>query len=392
MKFKAKWSIDVKKIVSILYPFLQKTSKIIQIIIYNVCVHTLKCHEKRILIASNTKDKLYGNLLYIYEELKQYDYDIKVLLINQASLVRKVQYNLKLLYYVATSKYILIDDFFPLMYVLKIREGSKFIQVWHALGAYKKVGYSREDIGHSTSITHKNYTDTIVSADAVIENYAEAFGISKERVHALGIPRTDLFFEEEKINKIKKEVYEKYNILKDRKVILFAPTFRGSGRKSAYYPENYIDLDVIYKNLDANDVFIIKLHPFIKNKIKIKEEYKNKIVDFTSYDDINDLLLVTDLLITDYSSVIFEYAFMKKPIIFYVPDLEEYSHSRSFYYEYTEYTYGTVAKNQAELLSGIQNATVNSEKLEKFKEKFLNRCDGKSSKRFVEELILKDDR
>lgn len=372
-----------------IYPFLQKASKIIQIIIYKVFVHTLKCHERRILIASNTKDKLYGNLSYIYEELQKYDYDIKVLLLNKAKLWDKIRYNLKLLYYVATSKYILIDDFFPLMYVLKIRKGSKLIQVWHALGAYKKVGYSRKDIGHATSLTHKNYTDTIVSADAVVENYAEAFGIGKERVHALGIPRTDMFFDEEKIKKIKKAIYEKYDILKDKKVILFAPTFRGSGRKSAYYPEDYINLDTIYEKLNANDVFVIKLHPFTKNKIVINKKYQDKIIDLTNYGDINELLLVTDLLITDYSSVIFEYAFMEKPVIFYVPDLEEYNHSRSFYYDYNEYVYGTLAKNQEELLKKMENAMVDNVKLKAFKEKFLNRCDGKSSKRFVEELIVK---
>lgn len=389
MRFKLKWGINMKKIARNLYPFLQKVSKIIQIIMYNVFVHTLKCHERRILIASNTKAKLYGNLLYIYEELQKYDYDIKVLLLNQARFWEKVQYNLKLLYYVATSKYILIDDFFPLMYVLKIRKGSKFIQVWHALGAYKKVGYSRKDIGHETSLTHKNYTDTIVSADAVIENYAEAFGISKERVHALGIPRTDLFFQKEKIERIKREIYEKHNILKDKNIILFAPTFRGSGRKSAYYPESYINLNAIYKSLEADDIFVIKLHPFVKNKIVINKKYQDKIIDLTKYGDINDLLVVTDLLITDYSSVIFEYAFMEKPIILYVPDLEEYHHSRSFYYDYDEYVYGTIAKNQEELMEEMKNASIDNEKLRLFKEKFLNRCDGKSSKRFVEELILK---
>ena len=379
----------MKKIVKKMYPLLQKSSKIVQIIIYNIYLHIFKCNEKRILIASNTKNELYGNLLYIYEELKKYDYDVNVLLINKANFLEKVKYNLKLLYYVATSKYILIDDFFPLMYVLKIREGTKFIQVWHALGAYKKVGYSRQDIGNSKSLTHKNYTDTIVSSDAIIHNYAEAFGISKEKVHALGIPRTDLFFDKEKIENKKNELFQKYNTLKNKRIILFAPTFRGRGRNSAYYPEKYIDLEEIYNNLDEEDVFIIKLHPFIKNQIIIKEEFKDKIVDLTDYYDINDLLLVTDILITDYSSVIFEYSFVEKPIIFYVPDLEEYSNSRSFYYNYSEYMYGIVAKNQKELIEEIKNPNVDVENIKKFKEKFLNRCDGRSSKRFVEELILK---
>lgn len=379
----------MEKVAQILYPLLQKSKKVIQIIIYNMYVHIFRCNEKRVLIASNTKNELYGNLLYIYNELKKYDYDIKILLINKASYIEKIKYDLKLLYYVATSKYILIDDFFPLMYVLKIRKGSKFIQVWHALGAYKKVGYSRQDIGKNKSLTHKNYTDTIVSSDDVIENYAEAFGISKDKVHPLGIPRTDMFFNEEEMENKKKELYRKYNILKNKRIILFAPTFRGRGRKSANYPEEYINLETIYKSLSEHDIFIMKLHPFIKNQIIIKEEYKDKIIDLTDYHDINDILLITDLLITDYSSVIFEYVFLEKPIVLYVPDLEEYNNSRSFYYDYNEYVYGAIAKTQEELIENIKQPKLDNEKIKKFKQKFLNRCDGKSTKRFVEELILK---
>lgn len=222
----------MQKIKKALYPFLQKCRKIVHIIIYNIYTHIFKCNEKRILIASNTKDTLYGNLLYIYEELKKYNkYDIRLLLFNKTNFLQKVVYNFKLLYYVATSKYILIDDFFPVMYVLKIREGSKFIQVWHALGAYKKVGYARTDTGEQKSLSHKNYTDTIVSSDGIVKNYAEAFGISEEKVHPLGIPRTDLFFDKEKMRKQKENVYKNYPFLKEKRIILFAPTFRGK-RKS----------------------------------------------------------------------------------------------------------------------------------------------------------------
>ena len=194
---------------------------------------------------------------------------------------------------------------------------------------------------------------------------------------------------QEEMEKIKARLYEKYSNLKNKRVILFAPTFRGSGRKSAHYPKEYINLEKIYQNLQENDVFIIKMHPFIKNKIVIKEEYQDKMMNLTDYGDINDLLLITDVLITDYSSVIFEYSFMERPIIFYVPDLEEYNNSRSFYYDYSEYIYGSVAKTQEELLNAIENPKLDIEKQKKFKEKFLNQCDGKSTQRFVEQLILK---
>lgn len=379
----------MKKLKKILYPILQRLKRVVQIIFYDICTILFKCREKQILIASNTKNELQGNLLYIYEELQKYDYDIKILTINKSSFIKRIKYEFKVLLNSAVSKYILIDDFFPLMYVLNIRKGTKFIQVWHALGAFKRVGYSREDIDNKNSLTHRNYTDTIVSSENIVENYAEAFGIDANKVHPLGIPRTDMFFDEIKKEKIKQEIYIKYPYLKEKRVILFAPTFRGQGRKSAHYPEEYIDLDKIYENLDENDIFILKLHPFIKNQLLIKEEYKDKIIDLTDYKDINELLLITDLLITDYSSVIFEYSFMEKPIIFYVPDLDEYSNSRSFYYDYNEYIYGGIAKTGEELIKQIKNPSVDINKIKEFKNKFLNKCDGNSTKRFIEELILK---
>ena len=379
----------MKKLKKILYPILQRLKRVVQIFFYDLCTILFKCKEKQILIASNTKNELHGNLLYIYDELQKYDYDIKILTMNKGNFIKRIKYEFKVLLNSATSKYILIDDFFPLMYVLNIRKGTKFIQVWHALGAFKRVGYSRLDIDNQNSLTHRNYTDTIVSSEDIVDNYAEAFGIDSNKVHPLGIPRTDMFFDTVKKEKTKQQIYEKYPNLKQKRVILFAPTFRGQGRRSAHYPEEYIDLDKIYESLDEKDIFILKLHPFIKNQLVIKEEYKDKIIDLTDYKDINELLLITNLLITDYSSVIFEYSFIENPIIFYVPDLDEYGNSRSFYYDYEEYIYGSIAKTKEELIDQIKNPVVDTNKIEQFKNKFLNKCDGNSTKRFVEELILK---
>jgi len=360
-----------------------------KIILYSIFIKLFKCKENQILIASNTKNQLYGNLLYIYEELKEYDYNIKILTMDdKCSFKERMKYEFKILFYSARFKYILIDDYFNLMYTLKIRNEAKFIQVWHALGAFKKVGYARPDYDKKSK-AHKNYTDTIVSSDSVVDNYAEAFGIDRSKVHPIGVPRTDLFFDNVKKDNIKKQIYLQYPFLQGKRIILFAPTFRGEGRNSAYYPNELIDLKNIYQNLKEDDIFILKLHPFIKKRLVINDEFKDKIIDFTNYKDINELLLITDLLITDYSSVIFEYSFMEKPIIFYVPDLIEYGDRRSFFYEYNEYVYGSIATNQEQLIKNIKNPRVDKEKIKEFKNKFLNRCDGNSTKRFIEELILK---
>ncbi len=257
-------------------------------------------------------------------------------------------------------------------------------------GAFKKVGFSRiGKIGGPSpkSLTHKNYTDAILSSESIVDNYVEAFGIPKERMHPIGIPRTDFFFNEKLKKEVKEKIYKDYPILKNKRVILFAPTFRGTGKKEAYYPTECFDIDKIYNNLKENEILIIKNHPFIKNTFKISEEQSKKIIDLSNYNDINNLLLVTDILITDYSSVIFEYALLDKPIIFYMPDMKEYKNKRDFYYDVTEYTYGTVCYNMDELIKNMKNEEINVKKLAEFKEKFLNTCDGNATKRFRKEFF-----
>ena len=360
-----------------LVPWLQRARNLLYIIIYNIFKTILPIKKDKIVIASNRGKTLQGNLLFINEGLKTEKYNIKVLATDKTNII----YKIKLVFNMSNAKFTIIDDFFPLIYALKIRKGTKLIQAWHAVGAFKRVGFSRlgkEGGPNEKSLTHKNYTDVIVSSENIIENYQEAFGIDKGKIHPLGVPRTDIFFDEKQKEYAKNELYNKYPILKGKRIILFAPTFRGNGKKAAHYPHEYIDIDKIYKNLENDEIFIIKNHPFVKERFDITKEQSDKIFDFTSYQDINQLLLITDLLITDYSSTIFEYALLDKPIIFYVPDFGEYRNSRDFYYDFDEYTYGEVCKNF-------------EEKLKKFKEKFLNMCDGKSTQRFVD-VIIKENK
>jgi len=375
----------------ILYPFLQKMIKIPYVLIYSTCKAFSTLNENKIVIASNTRKELSGNLLFIYNYLVKHNPEKKIHIITKKknNFLYNVFFQFICAIKMSNAKYILVEDFFSLIYTFKMRKNAKLIQVWHACGAFKKVGYSRERKEYSKkSLTHKNYTDTIVSSEAIRENYAEAFGIDISKVHSLGVPRTDIFFDEEEKEKIKKKIFEKMSFLKSKRIILFAPTFRGNNINEAYYPEEYINIETIYKNLSNNDMFLIKMHPFIKNKIKIDEKFKDKILNITDeYREINDLLLITDLLITDYSSVIFEYSFLNKPLIFYTPDFEEYKEKRDFYYEFEEYIYGKQINDTEELFKNLKYNDVDNEKIKKFKKKFLQACDGNATQRVVQKLI-----
>ena len=210
-----------------------------------------------------------------------------------------------------------------------------------------------------------------------------------ENVHATGIPRTDIFFDDKYIANTKERMYKKYPCLKGKKVIMFAPTFRGNGQNSAHYNFDWIDFSDLQEALDGEYQFIIKLHPFIKNTDSVPKD-NAFFLDLTAEREINDLLFITDILITDYSSVIFEASLLNINTIFYVPDLVEYTESRDFYYPFDRYTFGKIAENMDDLIEAIKHPENDIDKLNEFKKHFCEACDGQATKRFVKDLFLEE--
>lgn len=352
----------------------------------------LPIKKNQISILSDSRKTLSDNFQFVYDELqKRKDYDYYFLLKPSVKTRKRYIEIIQLAYNIARSKVVLIDDFYPMIYPLKIRKGADLIQIWHAVGAFKTFGFSR--VGKPggpkpTSLAHRNYTKAIVSSKYVAPFYAEGFGISEDKVIATGVPRTDVFFDEAYKQKKVQEVYETYPEFEGKRITLYAPTFRGHGQSSAKFPKKQLDLDRIYEGLGENDLFLIKLHPFVKKKLAIPVEYRDKILDLTKYPSVNNLLFVTDVLITDYSSVCFEYALLNKPMIFYCFDLEEYISSRDFYVPYEEFTPGEIVRNTDELMTVLQQKLEHPEvDYTEFTSKFFDDLDGKSTER-VADLVI----
>lgn len=348
----------------------------------------LPMNEKKVLFASDSRTKMEGNFRFVFDELQRQnkDFTYRYMLKEGTAAKKTCKEILQLSYHLATSKYIILDDFYPMVYPLKIREGAELIQLWHAVGAFKKFGFSRVGLPggpHPDSLNHKNYTKAIVSSKNVAKHYAEGFGIDESKVIATGIPRTDIFFDQEYKTKKRNELYEQFPFLKEKKVILFAPTFRGPGQQSAYYPLEYLNLDEIYQAFHDEYIFLFKIHPFVKEKWEIPSEYSSFFYDLSFYSEINDLLLITDLLITDYSSVCFEFALLDKPMIFYAPDMEEYTSERDFYYDYQSFIPGPLVRTEEELIHTIKNSHFHTDRLKAFREYFFDDIDGQSSRRVV---------
>lgn len=354
--------------------------------------HLHPVNKKKISFLSDSRIDISGNFEYIYRKLLEKNLDFDVRFYLKSSIKEKKTFTeIRLLAKaIATSKYIIVDDFYPMIYPLKIREKAELIQVWHAVGAFKTFGYSRVGMPggpRPDSVNHKNYTRALVSSHNIADKYAEGFGISINNILPIGIPRTDLFFNKNEQAIVIDKVYNELPFLKGKKVILFAPTFRGNGQQSAFYPYEMIDFKKIYQEFaDKGYIFLLKIHPFVQNEPNIPYKYADFFYDVSSYREINDLLLVTDILITDYSSVCFEYALLKKQMIFFSPDLAEYMSSRNFYYDYLDFIPGSFATNTNELISQIKDQKIDIKRIDDFVHFFFDDLDGKSSERFVEYL------
>lgn len=358
-----------------------------------ILMSILPVNKNKISFASDSRSELNGNLYFIYEELydRNLNLDIKFIFNDKISNKKSFSALAKMAFHFATSKIILIDDFYPLIYPINIRENTDLVQVWHAAGAFKTFGFSR--VGRPggpspKSRNHRNYSKATVSSEGVREHYAEGFGITVDKVYPTGVPRSDIFFDKEYSNHVKKVLFERFPFVNGKKVILFAPTFRGNGQSSAYYPYETINFKELYDAFKDEYVFLFKMHPFIKNKLSIPYEYSEFFYDVSSFREINDLLLITDILITDYSSVCFEFALLNKPMLFYAFDVEEYIQERDFYYDYYDFIPGPLVKTTSEIVEKIKNEKFETEKIEAFVNYFFNDTLGNASKNIVDNVII----
>ncbi len=341
--------------------------------------------KNKITFATYRTTELDGNFKFIYNKINEDNLDYKCNMLFKkynSSLLGKADYLLHMIsagYHMATSKFFIIDDYYFPVYAIKPRKENKFIQVWHACGAFKKFGYSVIGKGYGASDDyiedipiHSNYDVVLVSSKEVIPYYAEAFNMDAGKILPIGVPRTDIFFDMEEKYRIEKNFFDKYPELKNKKIILYAPTFRGRGQTTVSF-DMTLDFDMISKNLKEDEVMVLKMHPFVKARIDSK--WRN-IIDLSDSMDINELMIMSDLLITDYSSVVFEFSLMDKPIIMYSPDREEYIKERDFYYEYEKFVPGPIVNNTKELIGKLNSDGWDTKKVSKFKEKFFDYKDG----------------
>ncbi len=357
---------------------------------YGLC--KLPKQEKSVAFVSQRNTSLEGNFKFVFQELQANHPDVKIRLFLNTKTVERMTYRdiADFCKACAFSQVILVDEYVPSMYTIKLNPSTKLIQLWHACGAFKTFGFSR--IGRpgaptQASKAHRNYDYVAVSSSNVRVWYAQGFGLPMSAIKATGVPRTDVFSDPTYASQVKKEFYEQYPQLLGKKALLFAPTFRGNGKESAYYPMERFQPGAVYEELGGEYAILIKQHPFVREKMEIPEQYRDYILDMSQFPEINDLLFVSDLVITDYSSLIFEASLLNLPMLFYVYDLEEYTRNRDFYFDFEPTVPGKKVFTQEELIQAIKEQDFEQEKVRPFAETYFDDLDGKSTER-VANLIM----
>jgi CDP-ribitol ribitolphosphotransferase len=343
----------------------------------------LPVKKNKILFISYFESKLTGNFKLISKELKKSDVDYEMVFMIRKfknTLWAKFKYLFNFAvqtYHINTSAVVLLDgNNFPVSNIKK-KEETKVIQIWHACGGIKKFGC---DINRRFPI--KNYDYVYVAGEAFIESFSTAFDISKDKIIPLGVAKTDILYDKDKMEGYKNEMYRRYPVLKGKKVILYAPTFRGDGA----FELKYVNLDMAYlsRKLGEEYAIIYKMHPFLE-RIALDKNTSENIINANKV-DIYKLFSVADVLISDYSAIIFDYSILEKPMLLYVPDLEEYERDRGFYYDYSQLAPGPVCRSEKEIINTILTGSYDLEKVRGMKHKFFDHHDGKSAKRVAEHI------
>ena len=276
-----------------------------------------------------------------------------------------------------------------------------YVQCWHGT-PLKRLGYDIQEgdnvMNSASEVREKYRTDArrfsylLSPSPFASEKFATAWNLKEtgqtDKILEVGYPRNDRLVKT--TDDEREEIRKTLDIPADKKAILYAPTWRDNQHTSGtgYTYKTEVDFDRLQNELGDDYIILFRAHYLVANSFDFAH-FKGFIKDVSSYDDINDLYIASDILVTDYSSVFFDYANLKKPIIFYMYDLDYYaSELRGFYLSLDELP-GAIVREESALIEAIEQTSVWQPdlKYEKFHNRFNPLDDGQASKRLLEAIL-----
>ena len=370
--------------------------------LYNHVFIKLPMQKKTIVFESFLGKNYSDSPKNIYEDLVSENKDYKYIWVftktdkeipGNAKQVKRL--SLAYFYYMARAKYWVSNSRIPK--ALTKREGNVYLQTWHGT-PLKRLVFDMNDV-HSANPNYKadfyeqsRRWDYLVSANSYSsEIFKRAFKF-ENRMFEYGYPRNDILHSANKI-KLMETYKQQLNIPSDKKIILYAPTWRDD---EFYKPGKYkfslrFDLERLQRELGDEYVVLLRTHYFIADHIHT-EDFEGFAYNVSKYDDISELYLISDILITDYSSVFFDFANLKRPILFFTYDLEKYRDTlRGFYIDMESELPGPLVFTNDEIIHSIKNIDQvqeqYKEKYDEFYDRFCGWENGNASKKISGEVF-----
>ena len=286
----------------------------------------------------------------------------------------------------ASSKYVFLNDNFMPMAFLNFKKGAVVTQLWHAEGAFKRFGLSikqPENVRKNEIAGNKRLSYVVCSSKSVVPIYAEAFGMREEQVLPLGAPRADYLLKEENKTKAVTKIENLFPVSKGKQILLYAPTFRDTKEENEKLLSNF-DFELFKREFVDEYAVFVKLHPQVHENVSLP----SFAFDVTEYDDVRELVLAADVLVTDYSSICMDFSLLSKKTVFFAFDEEKYTKERNFCFDYKTELPGEIAKTTEEVIE-LLRAEPDEEKNKKFRDKNFDFLDCESAKRVADAIIAK---
>lgn len=274
---------------------------------------------------------------------------------------------LKQMYHIATSKVVILDTYCIVISLLKHRKDLQIIQIWHSMGSMKKFGYTALDTQEGVPARtarllhmHENYTCVLASSPAYSRDLAAGFNCDEKIVRIMPLPRTDLLRSNNYRKKKRTEILEAYPFLRGKRVILYCPTFRkceDDMRPAVNQLANALN--------KQEEVLVIKPHPL--SKISVDGSHVLCGTKFSTF----DMLFAADIVISDYSCIVYEAAFMGIPVYFYNFDMDKYLKERGLAIDYYKEIPGPASADPYVLMNAVHSQKYDMEQLKAFSEKYI---------------------
>jgi len=346
--------------------------------------------RRRIVLATARTPRLDGNLAFLHRAILRADPEAEITLLLEPysyGLWGKLAYLARLIrgtYYLWTSGLVIVDNAYFPIHVAPHRPETTVVQVWHAAGALKRFGLDGPAFDQSAerAFLHRHYDYVVVAGDASRAPYASALRTPIERVLPLGSPRTDFFFDADAMRAARERLLEHHPQLRDRRVVLYAPTFRGRGEARRAAPG--FNAARLRSLLPPEYALVLKAHPNLDRRATATRGY-DVVLDPSS--EVNEAFTVADLLVTDYSSSIFEWALLRRPLVLMVPDLSSYERDPGLYLDYRSEMVGTLVDDTDEVAAAILADSFDLSGYEAFVARHLAGSDGRASERVAARFL-----